>query len=155
MRILANIVTWILRHDNHYNMNSLWINSQLYWCCSVRVTLLSRGNNMLNRNQPENDSLLMHFKKLRLLLKPQTPLKKPTPSLKCHTVVAVSEEVSLQREQIRRRSVTHPLCSSSSLMPLDATILLKPRWLRLIDRVKLWLYSGEKKRLRMKSVLRR
>lgn len=43
-------------------------------------------------------------------------------------------------------SATHPLCISSNLRPRDATTLLKPRWLRLMDRVKLWLYSSEKKK---------
>lgn len=42
-------------------------------------------------------------------------------------------------------SATHPLCSSSSLSPFDVTTLLKPRWFRLIDSVKLWLYSGSGK----------
>lgn len=45
---------------------------------------------------------------------------------------------------IPNASATHPLCSSSSLRPRDDTTLLNPRWLRLIDSVKLWLYSREK-----------
>lgn len=43
---------------------------------------------------------------------------------------------------------THPLCSSSSLMPRDVTTLLKPRWLRLMASVKLWLYSAGRWRRR-------
>lgn len=47
---------------------------------------------------------------------------------------------------IPNASATHPLCSSSSLRPRDDTTLLNPRWLRLIDSVKLWLYSKKKKK---------